>query len=75
MEAAAHSLTARRPLACHTWWTLKTALGDHEIEIERRYILTERLGILLGQGDLNADALAYAIEDADAWEDRYMDSI
>jgi hypothetical protein len=62
-------------LAGHSCWTLKTELSDSEIQKERRYILTERLGILLGQGELTADALSYALEQADQWEDHYMDSI
>lgn len=54
---------------------MKTALSDKEIEAERKYIIEERLGILCGTGEPNADAVAYAIEDADNWESTYMDSI
>jgi hypothetical protein len=69
------ALAARAPLACHTNWTMKTALSDAEIEKERAYIIAERLAILCGTDEPNADAAAYAIEDADQWEARYMDSI
>jgi len=69
-------------LACHTWWTLRTALKDDAITLERRYIIAERLCIMLPDGPLSSftdaqllAATSEAIANADDWEDRYMDSI
>jgi hypothetical protein len=62
-------------LACHTNWTLKTALSEVEIQKEKRYLITERLGILCGTGEPDIDALAHAVTEADEWEARYNDSI
>ena len=66
-------------LACHTWWTLRTALKDDAITLERRYIMAERLCIMIPEGTPTDEQLiaasAEAIANADDWEDRYMDSI
>lgn len=73
--------TTEMILACHSCWTLRTALSDKEITVERRYIIAERLGLMLPDvvGMPTDEQLiatsAEAIANADEWEARYMDSI